>query len=809
MLFDLRSLLINMWGYFWIAGIFGTIVGIIILLTKYILKDKISKKCLCILWLIFIFKLTIPFGIGSNFSVFNKIPILNSFDLTFNQFRKKTDDNYSYDDSEIYNIDNLNKYEDLDENKNVKNIDMSKETSDDEFKFDIQKAIQDSNDDEESSYFYLNVIVKIFLILGYLAIYFIFNRKLTSYSQESDRIDEIFKNTLKRMNINKKIKLVITDSVNTPSLIGIFKIKILLPSNLIDLSDSQLEYIFLHELCHYKRKDNILNYVLVILQCIHIFNLVVWFLFTEIRKDIEMACDEKVLSILKEEEHNKYGLTIIDVLEKTNSDKKTIAGLNMVSDKDVVKDRLKMIKKFKNLKNKKVLALTGIISVLILGCVLLTNSVNDLNNKVLEKWFEPDELDQIYANSLLKQKIDYTEDEYDIGYLLHNIDSVYDHEYNYELTLSSDLYYINSIKFVDEKKHDSILVNYDMRYNNLSDIENTLYKNSAIIFSLVKSLKEINYNINIGDVNQYKFNFKREDIESKLNIKLSEIEDDKYYEFLIDLSMNTEGESSLNEAIEKYLYKKSSLILGDTFFDNRETVAENSGWEASYEEYAEFETTSYAIIGKNEDDKKVTVYLLYDIGKFSFRGDKFILDYSEIVPVKVSFSKNKKGQFCFMEEVYINDYGDLLLSRPRASVFEEGSIEYLKEYINQIFPKEETYKAMYGDYENKLGMELMKNANEYLESINSDAEIGLIDNFEVEFNISEAAIEKLYNISLIKSYFYDKGSYKSIEDNKICIYESKQEGNNLIFTKYNETREEILERIKIKVDGDDLIILEQ
>lgn len=377
------------------------------------------------------------------------------------------------------------------------------------------------------------------------------------------------------------------------------------------------------------------------------------------------------------------------------------------------------------------------------------------------------------------------------------------------MTLSSDLYYINSIKFVDEKKHDSILVNYDMRYNNLSDIENTLYKNSAIIFSLVKSLKEINYNINIGDVNQYKFNFKREDIESKLNIKLSEIEDDKYYEFLIDLSMNTEGESSLNEAIEKYLYKKSSLILGDTFFDNRETVAENSGWEASYEEYAEFETTSYAIIGKNEDDKKVTVYLLYDIGKFSFRGDKFILDYSEIVPVKVSFSKNKKGQFCFMEEVYINDYGDLLLSRPRASVFEEGSIEYLKEYINQIFPKEETYKAMYGDYENKLGMELMKNANEYLESINSDAEIGLIDNFEVEFNISEAAIEKLYNISLIKSYFYDKGSYKSIEDNKICIYESKQEGNNLIFTKYNETREEILERIKIKVDGDDLIILEQ
>ncbi|MGN0902473.1 MAG: M56 family metallopeptidase, partial [Succinivibrio sp.] len=131
----------------------------------------------------------------------------------------------------------------------------------------------------------------------------------------------VFKNTLKRMNINRKIELIITDSVNTPSLIGIFKVKVLLPSNLIDLEDYQLEYIFLHELCHYKRKDNILNYLLVVLQCLHLFNIVVWILFKKIRNDIELACDEKVLSILDKDEHSKYGFTILDVLEKANSSK--------------------------------------------------------------------------------------------------------------------------------------------------------------------------------------------------------------------------------------------------------------------------------------------------------------------------------------------------------------------------------------------------------------------------------------------------------------------------------------------------------
>ena len=126
--------------------------------------------------------------------------------------------------------------------------------------------------------------------------------------------------------------------------------------------------------------------MLVFLQCIHWFNPIIWYLFKQMRNDMEMACDERVLSVLNEKDHNKYGLTMLTVLEKVNYNKKFALGLNMADDKKTIKKRVELIKNSKHfLKKKKILTITGLICLLVMGGALLTNgnSINEDTKTVL------------------------------------------------------------------------------------------------------------------------------------------------------------------------------------------------------------------------------------------------------------------------------------------------------------------------------------------------------------------------------------------------------------------------------------------
>ena len=69
-------------------------------------------------------------------------------------------------------------------------------------------------------------------------------------------MEKILKNCKSQLNINKNIQIIVYDKISSPSIVGMFKVKIILPRNLINLSEEELRHIFLHELCHYKNKDN-------------------------------------------------------------------------------------------------------------------------------------------------------------------------------------------------------------------------------------------------------------------------------------------------------------------------------------------------------------------------------------------------------------------------------------------------------------------------------------------------------------------------------------------------------------------------
>lgn len=118
--------------------------------------------------------------------------------------------------------------------------------------------------------------------------------------------------------ITKEIPIYTTDLLKSPALIGLFSPRIYLPTSLIyQHSQEALRCILLHELHHYKYKDNLINYTMCLLSALYWFNPLVHYMQHTLAAERELACDSSVLSILEDKE--LYGMTLISMAESSVS----------------------------------------------------------------------------------------------------------------------------------------------------------------------------------------------------------------------------------------------------------------------------------------------------------------------------------------------------------------------------------------------------------------------------------------------------------------------------------------------------------
>lgn len=97
--------------------------------------------------------------------------------------------------------------------------------------------------------------------------------------------------------IKRKVKLWLSNSVQTPVTFGYFKPVILLPVALVNhISTSQAETLILHELTHIRTNDYLLNWFLISAETIFFFNPFVTSLCRQIKLEREKNCDVHVLS---------------------------------------------------------------------------------------------------------------------------------------------------------------------------------------------------------------------------------------------------------------------------------------------------------------------------------------------------------------------------------------------------------------------------------------------------------------------------------------------------------------------------------
>ena len=97
--------------------------------------------------------------------------------------------------------------------------------------------------------------------------------------------------------IKRKVKLWLSNSINTPVTFGFFKPVILLPVSLCNnISMQQAESLILHELAHIRTNDYLLNWFLLSAETIFFFNPFVIGLCKHIRLEREKNCDMQVIS---------------------------------------------------------------------------------------------------------------------------------------------------------------------------------------------------------------------------------------------------------------------------------------------------------------------------------------------------------------------------------------------------------------------------------------------------------------------------------------------------------------------------------
>lgn len=101
----------------------------------------------------------------------------------------------------------------------------------------------------------------------------------------------------------------ICDHIDSPFILGIVHPKIYLPSS---VEGKDADYVLAHERAHLKRKDHWWKPLGFLLLSIYWFNPVMWLAYILLCRDIEMACDEKVIKELGTEEKKSYSTALLN-----------------------------------------------------------------------------------------------------------------------------------------------------------------------------------------------------------------------------------------------------------------------------------------------------------------------------------------------------------------------------------------------------------------------------------------------------------------------------------------------------------------
>lgn len=135
-------------------------------------------------------------------------------------------------------------------------------------------------------------------------------------------------------------KVRVCDGIDSPFILGIIRPMIYLPS---DIAQADKEYVLAHEKAHLKRLDHIWKPFGFLLLTVYWFNPLLWVAYVLLCKDIEFACDEKVINELGTEQKKPYSEALINC----SVSKKMVSACPLAFGENGVKGRVKSVLHYK------------------------------------------------------------------------------------------------------------------------------------------------------------------------------------------------------------------------------------------------------------------------------------------------------------------------------------------------------------------------------------------------------------------------------------------------------------------------------
>lgn len=274
---------------YWIINmsIMGSVTGVVILLLRRI--RQLPVRLIYLLWGIPFIRMIMPIGISTRYSLMN---VLSQWSVKTVVVQNEKASDISLTTSNY--------------------LQMAKDYEPLTYKADILEAVF-------TVAFYVWIIIASALIIGMMIIYF---RALTE-----------IKSSVQKGNY------YVSPVIQCPSVYGMLCQKIIIPEK---WPETNLHYVLLHEEVHKHRHDNIWRMAALIICCINWFNPFAWIMLRFFMTDMELSCDESVISRLNREEQGNYAQVILDAASEKISLASTFGGasirlriLNIVSYKKI------------------------------------------------------------------------------------------------------------------------------------------------------------------------------------------------------------------------------------------------------------------------------------------------------------------------------------------------------------------------------------------------------------------------------------------------------------------------------------------
>ena len=131
-----------------------------------------------------------------------------------------------------------------------------------------------------------------------------------------------------------------SENVSFPFVLGIIKPRIYLP---FKMNGQYLEHVVAHEQAHICRKDHWWKPLGFLLLMIHWFNPLMWLAYVLLCRDIELACDEKVIKELGNEQRGDYTQALV----ACSINRRMIAACPLAFGEVSVKERVKSVMNYK------------------------------------------------------------------------------------------------------------------------------------------------------------------------------------------------------------------------------------------------------------------------------------------------------------------------------------------------------------------------------------------------------------------------------------------------------------------------------